>query len=185
MYAHLLERPREVADLVVTVIHDGHAEVAAGDALGCRLQAQEWMGQHARGSEAEDQREHERERRREEQPLPDQPHRRERVRELRLEEDDRIDDRDGDVRVVATRLEDTSALDLPAHQRMQGHGVLRDVPRGLRPGVGDHRQRRLVLRQDAERDDACVRLDAYVSTRSCQSSVSAGNVCASGTAASS
>ena len=159
VYAHLVERPREVADLVVTVVHDRSAEVAAGDALGGRLQTQESMGEHARGGEAEDQREYERERCREEQTLPHQPHGRERVRERRLEEDDRVGDRNGDVRVVASRVEDASPLDLPAHQRRRATGSLATSLERLRPGVGDHRQRRLVLRQDAERDNACVRLD--------------------------
>jgi hypothetical protein len=159
VHAHLVESPREIANLVVPMIDDRGAEVAARDALRCRLQAQESMGQHPCRGEAEDQREHERERRREEQTLPHQPHGRKRVRERRLEEHDRVGDRDGDVRIVAARVEDASALDLPALERVQRHRVPRDVPRGPRPGVGDHGERRLVLRQDAERDDPCVHLN--------------------------
>ena len=102
------------------------------------------MREHARGGEAEDQRQHEREGGREQKPFPHELDRCERVRERRLEEDDGlVADRDGDVRIVTLGVRDPSPFDVPAHERGQGDRVSCNVSRATRARVGDDRERRL------------------------------------------
>ena len=86
--AHAIECARELADLVVSVIDDRCAEVPAGDPLGGGLEAKQAVREHPGGGEAEDQRQHERESRREKEALADDLHGGKGVGERGLEEHD-------------------------------------------------------------------------------------------------
>ena len=86
--AHPVERASELADLVVAVIDDRRAEVAAGNPLRRGLESKQAMREHSRRGQAEDQGEHERKRRRQQEALANDLHGRERVRESGLEEHD-------------------------------------------------------------------------------------------------
>ena len=140
------------------MIDDRRVEVAARDALGGRLETEEAMREHAGRREPEDQCQHERECRREQEALADELDRRERVLERRLEEHDCVvAERDGDIPVVVSALDDSPALDRAARQCRASDPVGGDVARvRVRESASDD-ERRLVLREDVECDHAGVR----------------------------
>jgi hypothetical protein len=118
------------------------------------------MGEHAGGGEAQDQRQHEGEGRREQQPLSNDLHRGQRVLERGLEEDDRVGmNRHCHLGVVRAGERDAILLDAPRDERSQRDSISCDVPRARRPGVRLDRERRLVPREDGERDDPGIGLD--------------------------
>ena len=74
--AHSIESGRQLADLVISAIDDGRVEVTARDPLRGGLQPPQSVREHPGGGQAEDEREQESERGRNEEPAFHEAHRR-------------------------------------------------------------------------------------------------------------
>src|SRR4029079_5776913 len=161
LYAHAVERARKLPYLVPPVVDDRCAEVATCDALGSRFQSEETVSEHAGSREPEYECEDECERGRQEQSLAHDLHGRERVGESSLEEEDGLGtNRDRNLCVVPRSYLDATPLGLARQHRGARDGISLHVAGAQGAGVGDHDERRLRLREDAESDDAGVRLDS-------------------------
>ena len=68
-------------------------------------------------------------------------------------------DRHRNLRVILARDDHPLLLEITRRERCERNRIVLDVPRALRARIGDDRERLSVLREHAERDDACVRLD--------------------------
>jgi hypothetical protein len=101
--AHPVERRRQLADLVVAVVHDRFVERPLGDAVGSSLKPSEPARVHRGNGEAEHDRDQERRDRRKQQAPLDEGDGRELVRERARQHQDVAlgEQRHGDLRVLA------------------------------------------------------------------------------------